>query len=776
MIRYLSNIPIFRRLFIAFSVAAIIPVIVIVLLSNFYLNSLNTRGMAVQTSFDAQSVAADQQNNLASMNASLQARFYQVFASSSKVIQDPTLSASAGLINGDILARQADFDQTLPFYISNYELATSPNMSTVRTILVNDNPDTGPTIINDQQAALNAVNGTQGNNGLWVQYRILQDQTLLKLQRIETQSQTSAAVLNDQYNDAYLTLWQANKVFTDLRNTWQVVVDAGVATGKTVSTVGPSQTQPVIIATVIAIVISVLFVITIGWIINLTITTPLRRLALLTRRIGKGDTTARAQIVGRDEINLVAASMNNMLDNIVRLIQEAQAQRDNLQTQVEKLVSEVSGVGEGDLRVQAEVTADALGVLADSFNYMVEELGSLVVRVKMVAQEVESSTTMTSERMAQLVDVADTQIKQITGAAVEVEKMADSSRQVAERAQVLYSVAREARQTAESGRGAVQQTVEGMARIHEYVQDTSNKVQTLGDRSREINNIIEVIASIAHQTNRLALDAAIQAAMAGENGKGFGAVAADIRRLAERAKDQASSIGRIVRAVREDIGAVAVSMRDTERETSAGSELAQEAGTSLVSIFGVVERQATEIEAINRMAAQQLQSSSSVVQIMQAVSDSTEQSSASTRDAAQNMERVARLAEQLLASVEAFKLRENLNYYAPMGDLQITPELDNQSALSLSGAFRTVTSSAYASPTNTNSLAPGRTTTGPFSPYPVTPMTPQQGNGMQPQPPYATPPYQQGNGGRFQPQYPAPPNQQGNGMQSQPQWPVQSER
>src|SRR5207237_1455242 len=162
-----------------------------------------------------------------------------------------------------------------------------------------------------------------------------------------------------------------------------------------------------------------------------------------------GATSARARMAGRDEIFLVASSMNNMLDNIVRLIQDAQAQRDNLQTQVEKLVSEVSGVGEGDLRVQAEVTADTLGVLADSFNYMVEELGSLVVRVKMVAHEVESSTTMTYERMSQLVEVADTQINQIGEAVVEVERMADSSRQVANRANIIYNVASDAQQSAQ---------------------------------------------------------------------------------------------------------------------------------------------------------------------------------------------------------------------------------------------------------------------------------------------------------------------------------------
>ena len=756
MIRFLSDIPIFRRLFISFALAAMIPAIVIILLGNFYISQLTTRSQAVQTSFDAQSLASQQQVNLQRMNALVQTRFNQIFASLSGKVTDPSLTYAGGLVSSDIAAREAEFAQGLQTYQTNYSLATSSNMDNIRTILINDNPQTGPAIISSQQQALIAV--TVPKIGLWPRYQSLQNQENVLLDSLDPNGKYPNGKdhpktlpeneLTAEFQQAYNTLWHANFVFTTLNSNWQQVVDDSVAMGKTVTSVGPSQTTPVMVATILAVLLTFLIVFATGWLVNLTISKPLRRLAQLTRRIGRGDTSARAKIVGRDEINLVASSMNNMLDNIVRLIQDAQAQRDNLQTQVEKLVSEVSGVGEGDLRVQAEVTADALGVLADSFNYMVEELGSLVVRVKMVAHEVENSTTMTYERMSQLVEVADTQINQITGAAVEVERMADSSRQVAERAQVLYGVAREARQTAESGRGAVLQTVEGMGRIHEYVLDTSSKVQTLGDRSREINNIVEVIANIAHQTNRLALDAAIQAAMAGENGKGFGAVAADIRRLAERAKDQASSIARIVRGVREDIGAVAVSMRDTERETSTGAELAQEAGTSLESIFGVVERQASEIEAINRMAAQQLQSSSAVVQIMQAVSDSTQHSSTNTRDAAENMERLARLAEQLLASVEAFKLRENLNYYAPMGNMTVTPEQEYQNQLTVSGAFRTITASAQ--PSNAggynNALAPARTN-GPFSPYP-------------------TSPYQQNNGRQSQSQ-PLP---------QWPQWPVQSER
>src|SRR5581483_2888140 len=279
-------------------------------------------------------------------------------------------------------------------------------------------------------------------------------------------------------------------------------------------------------------------------------------------------------------------------------------------------------------------------------------------------------------------------------AAMEIERMAISSQQVVNRALALANSARDARVSAQGGRQAVQQTIEGMGRIYLNVQETSGKVQTLGERSREINNIVDAISNIAHQTNRLALDAAIQAAMAGENGKGFGAVAADIRRLAERAKEQANSVGRIVRSVRDDIGAVAIAMRDTERETSAGTKLAEEAGTSLESIFSVIERQAREIEVINQMAMQQQQSSGDVVQIMQAVSESTQESTASTRDAAQNMERVARLAEQLLASVEAFKLRENLNYFAPNAGFPTLSDEMRENQLTASGTFRTVTSTA----------------------------------------------------------------------------------
>ncbi|MFL5626225.1 MAG: methyl-accepting chemotaxis protein [Ktedonobacteraceae bacterium] len=716
MIRFIRNMPIFRRLFIAFALATAVPAIVIVFLGNSNLSSVDIRGQAVRTSFDAQTAASTQETSLQRMNALLQTRHNQIFASLNAQVTDPSLQASGALINSDILARAEDFEHSLTDYGNNFELATSGNMHNIQSILLSDDPNNNHYSV-DQQRALNAVMKTD-----WPTYKNLQQQELAQLQTLQDDIQNNRPVAIEQvYTQAYTTLYEANLAFTNLKNDWQSVVNIAVDIGKAVTTVGPSQVQPIVISTIISLFCVVLVVLATGYVVNLTITQPLRQLAALTRRISRGDTSARARVTGRDEIYTVAISMNNMLDNIVRLIQETQSQRDQLQTQVEKLVSEVSGVGEGDLRIQAEVTSDALGVLADSFNYMVEELAGLIVRVKTVAQEVESSTITILDHMGHLVETGDMQLNQIADATVEVEHMSGSSRQVADRAQTLYTVAQNARRNAQGGREAVQQAIEGMGRIHANVQSTANKVQTLGENSREINNIVEVISGIAHQTNRLALDAAIQAAMAGENGKGFGAVAADIRRLAERAKEQAGSIARIVRSIREDIGAAAVSMQDTERETFAGTQLTQEAGTALESIFSAVEYQAREIENINQSAMQQLQATSNIVQIMRSISNSTQQSNTSTRSTSHNTERLARLVEQLRASTEAFKLRDNQGYSISPSNVSISFEDEQDNQLSVSGIFRTVSATALPPGMGQQQALPPARSAGAYASYPPLP-------------------------------------------------------
>ncbi|GCE13800.1 methyl-accepting chemotaxis protein [Tengunoibacter tsumagoiensis] len=666
MVSFIKNIPIFRRLSILFTVAALIPGMIIVLLGNYYLTSLGQRGDAVQLSFKAQELASTEQVTLQRMNALLNTRFSQVFALGDPVLHgDTALNANAQINVSELDALALDAEQGISNYHDYYLINSAPQMQSIRRIIESD---ADPTIITSQQTAFNHVQGKD-----WQDYKTHQQLVLTDLNEA-----------NPNYSKSYNDLYEANRSFLTLKNNWQQVVDQTTQMGGTVTTVGPSLQNPLYISTGLAFLFVLLLIIFTSVVVNTTISNPLVQLSNLTKRISAGDTSERAHVSGRDEISSVANSLNTMLDHIVRLAQEAQDRHTALLSQIEKMVNEVSGVAEGDLRIQAEVTTDELGVLADSFNFMTEELSNLVVRVKSLAHDVENATSQSYQHMDQLVQGAGLQIQQINSATSEVGTMTTASKQVAERAHILAAVAQEASQTAQDGRTAVQQTVEGIDRIGTNVRATSEKVHLLGERSREINDIVKVISNIAYQTNRLALDAAIQAAMAGENGKGFGAVASDIRRLAERSKEQTLMINQIVQNVLEDITAAANAMQDTERETSTGMKLIEEAGQALESIFSVVEHQATEVLAINQVAIQQLQTSNTVVQTMKQITETTQNNSQKTYATAQQLEQTANIAHELLSSVEVFKLREETRFDYP----SIAPQNSPVEQLTFSGRFQ----------------------------------------------------------------------------------------
>ena len=228
MVRFISNIPIFRRLFIAFAIAALIPGIVIVLLGNFYIGSLNTRGQAVRTSFDAQSVAAQEETNLERMNKALGAFYYEVygqlFGSLGGVQIDPSFFNSGALIGGEVLQNEAEFSQAIVNYPGTYEILNSPNMSTIKSILTSDDPTNGNNVINAQKAALD------GARRLWPQYQTYQDRVLKDLEALQTDLQNgnhlTRADIYNRYNQDYEQLALARDTFTDLRNSWLQVVNS----------------------------------------------------------------------------------------------------------------------------------------------------------------------------------------------------------------------------------------------------------------------------------------------------------------------------------------------------------------------------------------------------------------------------------------------------------------------------------------------------------------------------------------------------------------------
>ncbi|HET7639461.1 MAG TPA: HAMP domain-containing methyl-accepting chemotaxis protein, partial [Ktedonobacteraceae bacterium] len=332
-----------------------------------------------------------------------------------------------------------------------------------------------------------------------------------------------------------------------------------------------------------------------------------------------------------------------------------------LQAQIEKLLQEVSAVGDGDLRVQAEVTPDTLGVLADSFNYMIEELAKVVGRVQATAMQVTNATRRILDRSDELAQASGTQVEQISHTTEAVEALAIFIQNVARNAQLSAEAAQEALRNANSGQQAVRQSIDGMMVIRENVQETSKKIKRLGERSNEIGEIVRIIEDIADQTNLLALNAAIQSAMAGEHGRGFAVVADEIRLLAERSTESTKRIATLVKSIQGDTYEAVVAMEDSTQEVVKGSQLADDAGRALNSIYTAVERQAQMIETIAHAANEQAQVSENVAVAMGQISEITGQTNTGTQEAAMSVSYLAELADQLRASVSTFRLPDHAN-------------------------------------------------------------------------------------------------------------------
>lgn len=383
-------------------------------------------------------------------------------------------------------------------------------------------------------------------------------------------------------------------------------------------------------------------------------------LAEVCREFGGGNRMVRAVVEGDDEFAQLSGSVNALLDNQGTPANTLSGNSDAaaLQAQIEKLLQEVSAVGDGDLRVQAEVTPDTLGVLADSFNYMIEELAKVVGRVQSTAVQVTNATRRILDRSADLAQASETQVTQIAQTTEAVEALAVFIQNVARNAQLSVDAAQEALRNASKGQDAVRQTIDGMVLIRENVQETSKKIKRLGERSNEIGEIVRIIEDIADQTNLLALNAAIQSAMAGEHGRGFAVVADEIRLLAERSTESTKRIATLVKSIQGDTYEAVVAMEDSTQEVVKGSQLADDAGRSLNSIYSAVERQAQMIESIARAANEQTTVSEAVAVAMSRISEITRQTDAGTQEAALSVSYLAELSEQLRASVSTFRLPE----------------------------------------------------------------------------------------------------------------------
>jgi twitching motility protein PilJ len=340
-----------------------------------------------------------------------------------------------------------------------------------------------------------------------------------------------------------------------------------------------------------------------------------------------------------------------------RLVDTAETNERN-QTAILRLLDELADLADGDLTTTATVTEDFTGAIADSINFTIDQLRILVARINETAVNVSAAAQETQQTALHLAEASEHQAQEIAGASAAVNEMAVTIDQVSANAAESAAVAERAVSIAGNGAKVVQNTIHGMDTIREQIQDTSKRIKRLGESSQEIGDIVSLINDIADQTNILALNAAIQASMAGDAGRGFAVVADEVQRLAERSAAATKQIEALVKTIQNDTNEAVISMEQTTSEVVRGARLAQDAGVALEEIENVSTSLAELIQNISNAARQQASSAGHISNTMNVIQEITTQTSAGTSATAQSIGNLAEMALDLRESVAGFKLPE----------------------------------------------------------------------------------------------------------------------
>ena len=370
-----------------------------------------------------------------------------------------------------------------------------------------------------------------------------------------------------------------------------------------------------------------------------------------------------ANIFGATSLLLVAVLGYLYWYDSRRRLTETESQRRSTeetntrnQEAILRLLDEMGDLADGDLTVTATVTEDITGAIADSINYAIDALRNLVAAINDTTQQVSTAAQQTQATAMHLAEASDHQAQQITDASSAITEMAMSIEAVSSHASELADEANKSVSIAGRGAEAVQKTIHGMDTIREQIQETSKRIKRLGESSQEIGDIVELINDIAEQTNILALNAAIQAAMAGEAGRGFAVVADEVQRLAERSGDATRQIEALVKGIQSDTKEAVNSMEESTSGVVAGAQLAQNAGEALEAIENVSSHLADLIRNISDSASQQARAATNISETMNVIQEITTQTSAGTNETAASIGNLAELANELRHSVAGFKL------------------------------------------------------------------------------------------------------------------------
>ena len=334
----------------------------------------------------------------------------------------------------------------------------------------------------------------------------------------------------------------------------------------------------------------------------------------------------------------------------------AETQNKDNQEAILRLLDEMGNLADGDLTTYATVTEDFTGAIADSVNYTIDALRDMVTTINETSTQVSSAARQTQDTAQHLTEASEHQAEEITTVTTAVNDMAVSIDEVSHNADNTAEMARESVTIAKKGGETVRRNIEGMDRIRETIQETSKRIKRLGESSQEIGDIVELINDIAEQTNILALNAAIQAAMAGEAGRGFAVVADEVQRLAERSSNATKQIEALVKTIQTDTNEAVISMEQSTAGVVNGARLTEESGEALDGITGVSEKLSELIQGISSSARQQSRAASSISETMHVIQEITTQTSEGTNETSASIGNLSGLAQEMGNSVAGFKL------------------------------------------------------------------------------------------------------------------------
>ena len=407
-------------------------------------------------------------------------------------------------------------------------------------------------------------------------------------------------------------------------------------------------------AAAVAVGLALLVTIILAWRLGGGLLSPVNELAKFSERLAVGDPKARVEVTSTNELGYIADNLNRAVAKVSKAANN-QESSDALQRSITELLTVINQVARGDLSLRGKVTNDALGNVADSVNYMLDNFTKVLERVRKAAMEVTACSNNILVAADQMQAGATQQDQEITNTSSAVEELTVSMKQVSNNAEASAEAARRALDAAEQGNRAVRDTLEGMQRIRSSVQATAKKIKSLGDRSLEISEIINVINDITEQTNLLALNAAIEAARAGDAGRGFAVVADEVRKLAEHSRSATKDIAALIKAIQAETNEAVVVMEEGTKEVESGATLADQAGRALDAISNVVRQSAELVQEISLASKQQVRGTEGVAHAMQIISNITRQTSQGTRGTVATVSQLVKLSDQLNDGLAQFR-------------------------------------------------------------------------------------------------------------------------